>query len=253
MRIKIPLLFVLLLFFVACYAQDKSDAMLVTDHHKYLTYEAWELVKQVHPEAVYSVMNNKVGTDWQNAAINGGVEDYNNWKIGKIITGAYREDIQDIVYGYTGPHAPGHPEDGPYVTITHFWDADASGGGIAYNSEMHAYPYASWNYYENSYVKLNAFWNTRKASGAPYIVLGAFLIGDSWFWIRITALNDDGTPTTLDEAYKDKRKWKVTTFTNPFTNQWEPEDQPYPNLYDFFTAVVGLPDQQPQEYENSLK
>lgn len=66
------------------------------------------------------------------------------WTTGKIVAGAYREDLEDPVFRYSV-----HPIGGPLISITHFWDADAGDG-----SRM-PLPYApgTLDTYENAYQK----------------------------------------------------------------------------------------------------
>ncbi len=59
MRIKIPLIAALLLYSITSFAQH--DHMLQTNLHKYLTYQAWEVVKFAQPHTRYSEMNTRIG------------------------------------------------------------------------------------------------------------------------------------------------------------------------------------------------
>jgi hypothetical protein len=227
---------VCLLFFINCFGQNTD--MLETDEHKYLTFEAWELVKQVHPEVIYSPMNSRVGSasEWNTGNING----EKPWQVGKIITGAYREDEEDVIYGYNGIHWPWNNE-GPYITATHFWDADDP------NLDSRFYPSFTTQGFENAFVKMTAYWNGRKANGEPFIILGPYWWYDIPFYIKVALLDNDGTstyagtPTTLDEAYKDKRKFKVIAWTDLFTEQWVSEPKPYMSLADYMATEVNVP------------
>jgi len=61
------------------------------DVHKYITWQAWQLVKYYHPEVAYSIMESHLGS-WTDGALNGSAQ----WQTQKIITAAYREDEEDI-------------------------------------------------------------------------------------------------------------------------------------------------------------
>ncbi len=130
--------------------------------HKYLTYQSWQMVLHEHPEAVNSEMDFRMG-GWQDGSINGNKP----WEKGKVITGAYREDEEDVVF----KHQFLTP------TSTHFWDADL-GDDETFNPP----PYTT--NYENSYQKVLAFWNGN-VGGEAWLDLGPFFYNLSPFWVRV--------------------------------------------------------------------
>lgn len=154
-----------LLFFSIIYNNTLSQPI---DHeqliHKYLTVQGWNLVRSEHPEVIYSEMNRRmcfnVGQygDWWNSAYNGTLP----WQTGKILTGAYREDEEDVVYDNQGIFNAN-------VTNTHFWDAD-EGDGWTFSPPQ-------GGTYENSYNKFLAMWNGKRIVNGQevgVITLGKF-------------------------------------------------------------------------------
>ena len=73
------------------------------------------------------------------------------WQLPFITTGAWREDEEDVVYGYELTHNP------PIIlsSISHFWDADS--GDLAQNTFQIPIPPYSIGPYENAYQKLRSF------------------------------------------------------------------------------------------------
>ena len=53
----------------------------------------------------------------------GSLETGDSWGTGKMTVGAYNEDLQDVVFGYSGAT-------GEAATMSHFWDADAGDESI---------------------------------------------------------------------------------------------------------------------------
>ncbi len=121
----------IVLFFIFYNQLSSQDLRVDMPVHKYLTFQAWELTKMEHPEVVYTMMHQKMKNpvngnygDWWSADYEGPEGFYeNSWNRGKIMTGAAREDLEDPVFEYCGEiilSGLGHP----YVTASHFWDAD---------------------------------------------------------------------------------------------------------------------------------
>ncbi len=101
--------------------------------HQYLTMEAYKLLKMQLSGDV-RIMKDRIG-DWTNF-----YEGERPWQRGYITTGAWREDEDDVVYGYSKSNPPtltgitgsiydfaaifgGLRPDG-FVSSTHFWYAD---------------------------------------------------------------------------------------------------------------------------------
>ncbi|NWF88465.1 MAG: hypothetical protein HXY50_03290, partial [Ignavibacteriaceae bacterium] len=93
------------------------------------------------PEMRYHLGGGPVGPPWTN---------------GTIQAGAWREDEEDVVYGYY-QYAPGDPE-GALISITHFWDAD---GGLNQTSDLNDYALGIyWSYScENAMQKMLKYYN----------------------------------------------------------------------------------------------
>lgn len=109
------------------------------DVHKYITWHAWELVKQIHPEVTYSEMSAHIG-HWQDGTLN----HHTAWQTGNVLTGVYGEDEYDPVYFYNGF--------GGYLpTNTHFWDG--------WNDETYFHPFPWTIKYPNSYKKVTSYWD----------------------------------------------------------------------------------------------
>jgi hypothetical protein len=168
------------------------------DIHKYITYQAWELVKHQHPEVIYSEMSLRMG-HWADGSING----TGPWQKGKVITGAYREDEEDVVYKHSFP----------FTSATHFWDAD-NGDNATFT------PPPFTHNYTNSYQKMLAYWKGN-VNNLGWLELGAFFYGMTPFYVRVR-YND------LASAYKDHSKFLVTHWYDISTQTWLAENTPQP-------------------------
>lgn len=105
--------------------------------HMYLTQEG------------YSLLRNHLGTDVTeilNHIGNGSVGPI--WTNKNILSGAWREDEEDIVYGY------GYPFDW-VVSISHFWDAD--NGDFSYNTFQLERDLGNIGPYRNAYDKIRSY------------------------------------------------------------------------------------------------
>ena len=84
-------------------SQDK-ELRYEQDVHKYLTVQGWNLVRSAHPEVRFSEMqrrmndNNNIYGVWNNTWFDGTAP----WQKGRILTGAFREDEEDVVYDEQG-------------------------------------------------------------------------------------------------------------------------------------------------------
>ncbi|MCZ2268249.1 MAG: T9SS type A sorting domain-containing protein [Ignavibacteriales bacterium] len=102
--------------------------------HQRLVIEGYKLLKMWIGNNPISIMNNKIG-DYSNIGIN-------PWEQGFLTTGAWREDVEDVVYNYSLNNPPliagftanlsqalgwalGNDNNDGWISITHFWDADA--------------------------------------------------------------------------------------------------------------------------------
>lgn len=87
-------------------AQPDSYAESV---HMYICIEGLKLLKMQFPQYDFSIFNTFIGT-MNDAGTRA-------WQMGRITAGAYREDIEDVVFDIRGPF-------GFYASSSHFWNAD---------------------------------------------------------------------------------------------------------------------------------
>ncbi len=112
--------------------------------HQYLTQEGYKLLKNYIGGDITQMLshlgNGPVGPIWTN---------------GTLTAGAWREDEEDIVYGYYQV-CVGDPT-GALIPITHFWDADR--GDASVNSFDVSWWFFTGNIgpYENAYTKISHF------------------------------------------------------------------------------------------------
>lgn len=131
MKYKILLLSILLFF--TCNIYSHSERV-----HQYIVREAYKLLKNYIGRDISRMVDN-VGyketggyLDWYNRE--------KDFKEGKLVTGAFREDVKDIVYGYGESIIPGIDEGMQYAlaSVTHFWNAD---GGDNQVTQLVGQPY----------------------------------------------------------------------------------------------------------------
>lgn len=194
-NLKIIFISLILLFQENIYSQQIDQLQNI---HKYLTFQAWELIKHEHPEVINSEMNLRIG-NWQDGSING----TGPWQKGKVMTGSYREDEEDVVYKHSGL----------FVSATHFWDADL-GDYTTFNPPPYTYNYA------NSYQKILAYWFGNVSNNA-WLELGPFFYNTSPYYIKVKYNN-------LSEAYRDKSNFLVTHWYDISTQSWVAENPPQP-------------------------
>lgn len=146
--------------------------------HQYIVREGYQLLK--NQIGLIPIMDSHVGND----EING------PFQTGLIVTGAYREDEEDLVYhwskddkipdvtDYYGNPIPGiiawlaaqtAPSD-PFVSTTHFWEAD---NGDSPNSEHLGYDDSGFSYrffVANAYQKIKTYCGLYLSSSASWYV-----------------------------------------------------------------------------------
>ncbi len=150
---------IMILFLIStCYSHHE-------DVHKYIVWNAYQLVIDQHPGSQYTIMHNHLGNWWEGFYNGNGY-----WGAGYIVTGAYHEDNLDVVYGYTWPN----------TTSTHFWDPeDYRCDNNPDNTKIKPLDYC----YENSYVKSKAYWFGKKHAG------------QDWLNINVAVLSGPVSPT----------------------------------------------------------
>lgn len=120
-----------------------------TEVHQVITDEAFHLLKSFFPGVELSELGIQLGQ----------IGNYGErqWQNGDVLTGAFREDLEDVVWGY-GP-ASSFPitwlfVSSPTATPTHFWVAD--------NGEDYKTPNVGWPWggtHPNAYQKALKFIN----------------------------------------------------------------------------------------------
>ena len=201
-------------------SQDK-ELRYEQDVHKYLTVQGWNLVRSAHPEVRFSEMqrrmndNNNIYGVWNNTWFDGTAP----WQKGRILTGAFREDEEDVVYDEQGLFNIS-------VTNTHFWDHNGEGG------DDWTFSPPECGTYENAYKKIKAMWDGKRIVNGQEVgvsTLGIFFYNAIPFYVKVKYTN-------LANAYKDP-------FNNIFVTHWydigiggwvqEPNN---PKFYDF---IIG--------------
>ncbi len=114
--------------------------------HQDIVKEAFKLLKYQKPQMYFSTMADYVG----DSEVGSGP-----WQTGKIVTGAYREDEEDVVYGHYGPF-------GWFRTLTHFWNPteppeETGDGGNYSGDDNQEWLYGGGNW-ENAFTKTKAFY-----------------------------------------------------------------------------------------------
>ncbi|HCK99330.1 MAG TPA: hypothetical protein DHW42_04405 [Candidatus Marinimicrobia bacterium] len=133
--------------------------------HQYIVREAWKLAKYQCPALESTDLAEHIG--------NNETGNY-PWETGLVVSGAYREDHEDPVYGYGGFDLFGII-DPVFVTMTHFWNADLGDD-------------FKWNFlgshWENHYQRAQAYlygnhsiFIFKKSWAADYqqVILGRFI------------------------------------------------------------------------------
>lgn len=113
--------------------------------HQYLTIQAYKLLQR-SLMLQYPAMSSHLG------AFEGDIGT-KPWQIGMITTGAWREDEEDVIYGYRDVVN----WDKGAISITHFWDVD-NGNFTKNNFELTLGGiYAKIGPYENAYEKITKY------------------------------------------------------------------------------------------------
>jgi hypothetical protein len=220
---KILLIFLLLLS-NKLVPQIKNDK-LVTCIHKYVTFQAWELVKYIHPEVgwtdMHQAMKNPVTGQYGDPMSN----EYDGnrpWELGKILTGSFREDKEDPVYSYCGLF-------NEKITYTHFWDADFGDYGRGFKHNV-----------EDSYEKMKTYWTSEIPGGGGHrISVGPITTTNGGVWsISVRYSN-------LAEFYKIPINGFID-YVRPYSPcdeyEWIELPETYP-LVDYFMYECGMSEQ----------
>lgn len=130
--------------------------------HRYLTFQAWELVKNQHPNVLYTTMNTHMGGNWGPEPVDCG--NTVPWTIANVLVGVTREDCEDVVWKHWDPW-------GGNVTSTHFWDVESCQSS---NSGNDCLTYILGYGYANSYMKNLCYWYGN-VNGNGFIEVGYYL------------------------------------------------------------------------------
>lgn len=142
-----------------------ADTMQQKHVHQYIVREAWKLLKTQYPVVENSDLASHIGNNEIGDA---------PWETALIVTGAYREDLEDPVYGYAGWNVFGLT-DPILVTMTHFWNADLG------DNHMWNFLGSDW---ENNYQKSKAYlyadhrifiYKVSYAADYGQVILGRFI------------------------------------------------------------------------------
>ncbi len=172
--------------------------------HMYICIEALKLLKDRYPQTNFSQIENRIGTmnDCGTRA----------WQVGKITTGACREDLEDVVFDIRGPF-------GFYASNSHFWHADDRTNGdhslttlniLGFNTDFpNAYTkicryldgqWFAWSnggYHERRYIEyLHTNGNTYRFSYHTRGLINFYKTKKIWFHSYTNTL---GQETTVDE------------------------------------------------------
>jgi len=177
---------------------QKDETNLVSDKHKYVTYQGWELIRSIHPEVTYTPMHNAM----KNPS-NGNYGDYYSaeydgtgpWEKGTILTGSYREDKEDPVYCYCGTLDCD-------LTRPHFWNADVGDVNRGYSSDSYIWQGAN--------EKMKAYWTSNiPGYDGKGLSIGPIRKGDLDYSVSIRYNN-------LAQVYQDP--WFVVVdYERPYT------------------------------------
>lgn len=105
--------------------------------HMYICLQALSLLKDKYPNFDYTKFDQRIGSMSDQGT--------RAWQTGKITTGSYREDKEDVVFDIRGPFSW-------YVSNSHFWNADDRTNGdntLTYLNSIGHFP--------NAFTKLNRY------------------------------------------------------------------------------------------------
>jgi hypothetical protein len=131
-----------------------------------LAHKQW--VHQYIVKEAYALLANSLGPIPQMSAHVGDTTEYyhasRRWQLPYMTTGAWREDEEDVIYGYEISHNP------PllFSSISHFWDADR--GDLTQNTFQVSFPPYAIGPYENAYQKLRSYVNAGWVLWFPYTI-----------------------------------------------------------------------------------
>ncbi len=93
--------------------------------HQYIALEGYKTMKLYLGADIPNLLSH-LGYNETNGYVNWYSRGSDNFESGKIVCGAFREDVRDIVWGYGNSIVPGIDEGLQYAlaSVTHFWNAD---------------------------------------------------------------------------------------------------------------------------------
>jgi hypothetical protein len=230
---KILFALILLIFTNDLFPQIE-DNRLVTCIHKYVTFQAWELIKYIHPEVeftkMHKAMKNPVTGQYSDPMSNE-FDGNKPWELGSIITGSFREDEEDPVYCYCGPFNSS-------LTKPHFWDADYGDYGWGYGHDV-----------EGSNEKMKAYWTSEIPGGGGHRISVGPIKKSNGDIVSISVRYDN-----LANLYKN-RVWGIIDYIRPYSPcneyEWIPILGSYP-LVDFFMYECGMSEDVAVKQKNKI-
>ncbi len=216
MKTKYQYLLVLCLFFLfssSSFSKESSDSIqgrYSQDAHKHITAQAMELLKHQFPYVNFSLLSQNIG-DMQTS--NGGSFPF---QVGKAVTGAFREDEEDVVFNIMGPVGASW-----YVSNSHFWNADNRNDGdnsLTTLNDIGDYP--------NAYTKICRYidgdwryWNGNGYGGRKYLEYYNPVQGRVYNYSYAKRSNDPSDPGGLINFFKTKKIWLESYYPISFPSQ----------------------------------
>lgn len=160
--------------------------------HMYICIEALKLLKDHFPGQNFSAFESKIGT-----MDNTGTRP---WQMGRVTTGAYREDVEDVVFGIRGPFDF-------FVSCSHFWNADNRTNGDHSLTTLNIF---GFNHdYPNAFTKINNFvsGDWREWNGNGYGARKFIEYNNTAGYVYRFSLHHTG----LIEFFRTKRIWLEST------------------------------------------
>ena len=201
---------------------NDDEILYHEDLHQKLVIEAYKLLKEeVNDGKVIPIMDDHVGTTaWA------------SWPFwhDQLVSGAHGEDYQDVVFGYTSTVLP-WPIDwdlvgsDPYVTMSHFWSADAgdytlNDFGIPFGDRHNSFTKArrfidgQWDiplfFYSNPVYTYEMYYNNLFDAYTDYeiYVTGRWNYLGQYYPISPTKINSYFSQETATE-YRDDIFWDI--------------------------------------------
>jgi len=131
---------------------SESSFSYETHVHSYIVQQAYSLLKHYYPQVENTELKTQLGGPFDHGS--------HQWETGLITTGAIREDLDDVVYGYGPPNEWYSPlsflfQSSLTPTVTHFWIADNGDNSKVWIPATLAID----RQFENAFMKLQMYMN----------------------------------------------------------------------------------------------